>query len=130
MLKTFDPRKVNVTFSSKQLRMFGDKLFTLARDEANVALKKGVKGDSTYIINANNAGKLTITLQQESPDIPFLERCAEYHVKGGLAITDVNESGILFFAKDCMVEKMPDRVRGKGADDVDFVFLIPDINVR
>lgn len=129
MLKTYDPLKVNVAFSSRQLRMFGDSLFTLARDEANVTLKKGVKGDSTYILNANKAGKLTITLQQESPDIAFLEQCAERFVKANLAITDANESGLIFFAQDCMVEKLPDRQRGKDAPDVSFVFLIPDIHI-
>ena len=127
MLKTYDPLKVNVAFNSRQLRMFGDSLFTLARDEANVTLKKGVKGDSTYILNANKAGKLTITLQQESPDIAFLEQCAERFVKANLAITDANESGLIFFAQDCMVEKLPDRTRGKDAADVPFVFLVPEI---
>ncbi len=127
MLKTYDPLKVNITYNNRQLRMFGDSLFTLARDEANHTLKKGVKGDSTYILNANKAGKLTITLQQESPDIPFLEECAERSVQANLSITDVNESGIIFSAQNCMVEKLPDRVRGKDAPDVQIIFLIPDI---
>lgn len=127
LLRTYDPTKVNVAFNSRQMRMFGDSLFTLARDEANVTLKKGCKGDSTYILNANKAGKLTITLQQESPDIPYLEECAEKFVKASLAITDANDSGMVFFAQDCMVEKLPDRGRGKDAPDVQFVFLIPEI---
>ena len=127
LLRTYDPTKVNVAFNSRQMRMFGDSLFTLARDEANVTLKKGCKGDSTYILKANKAGKLTITLQQESPDIPYLEECAEKFVKASLAITDANDSGMVFFAQDCMVEKLPDRGRGKDAPDVQFVFLIPEI---
>ena len=127
MLSTYDPLKVNVSFNNRQLRMFGDSLFTLARDEANVTLKKGVKGDSTYILNANKAGKLTITLQQESPDIDFLEQCAERNTMANLAITDANDSGTVFFAQNCMVEKLPDRARGKDAGDVTIVFLIPDI---
>ena len=97
MLATFDPMKVNVSFNNRQLRMFGESMFTLARDEANVTLKKGVKGDSTYILNANKAGKLTI--------------------------------GSVFFAQNCMVEKLPDRARGKEAADVSIVFLIPDIQL-
>lgn len=127
MLKTYDPQKVNVAFNSRQLRMFGESLFTLVRDEANVSLKKGVKGDSTYILNANKAGKLTITLQQESPDIAYLEQCVEKNVKANLAITDANDSGMILFAKDVMIEKLPDRTRGKDAGDVSIVFLIPDI---
>lgn len=130
MLSTYDPLKVNVAFNNRQLRMFGDSLFTLARDEANVTLKKGVKGDSTYILNANKAGKLTITLQQESPDIEFLEQCAERNLMANLAITDANDSGSVFFAQNCMVEKLPDRARGKEAGDVSIVFLIPDIQMR
>lgn len=129
MLKTFDPMKVNVAFNNRQLRMFGDQMFTLARDEANATLKKGVKGDSTYVLNANKAGKLTITLQQESPDVAYLEQCSERNLMANLAITDANDSGRLFFAQNCMVEKLPDRARGKDAADVTIVFLIPDIKL-
>ena len=129
MLRPFDPMKVNVTFNNRQLRMFGDSLFTLARDEANVTLKKGAKGDSTYVLNANKAGKLTITLQQESPDVAFIENCSERNLMANLAITDANDSGSIFFAQNVMVEKLPDRVRGKDASDVTVVFLIPDLKI-
>ena len=129
MLKTYDPLKINVSFNNRQLRMFGESLFTLARDEANVTLKKGVKGDSTYTLNANKAGKLTITLQQESPDIAYLEQCSERNLMANLAITDANDGGSVFFARNCMVEKLPDRSKGKEAGDVTIVFLIPDIQL-
>ena len=127
MLQTYDPMKVNITYNNRQLRMFGDSMFTLARDEDNVTLKKGVKGDSTYILNANKAGKLTITLQQDSPDVAFLEQCAERNVLANLAITDANDSGSMFFAQNVMVSKLPDRARAKEAADVTIIFLIPDI---
>ena len=127
MLQTYDPMKVNITYNNRQLRMFGDSMFTLARDEDNVTLKKGVKGDSTYILNANKAGKLTITLQQDSPDVAFLEQCAERNVMANLAITDASDSGSMFFAQNVMVSKLPDRARAKEAADVTIIFLIPDI---
>ena len=127
MLQTYDPMKVNITYNNRQLRMFGDSMFTLARDEDNVTLKKGVNGDSTYILNANKAGKLTITLQQDSPDVAFLEQCAERNVMANLAITDANDSGSMFFAQNVMVSKLPDRARAKEAADVTIIFLIPDI---
>ena len=127
MLQTYVPMKVNITYNNRQLRMFGDSMFTLARDEDNVTLKKGVKGDSTYILNANKAGKLTITLQQDSPDVAFLEQCAERNVMANLAITDANDSGSMFFAQNVMVSKLPDRTRAKEAADVTIIFLIPDI---
>lgn len=129
MLKTYDPLKVNVVYNNRQLRMFGETVFTLARDEANVTLKKGVKGDSVYILNANKAGKLTITLQQESPDVAFIESCAERNVMANLAITDANDGGSMFFAQNVMVEKLPDKTRGKDATDVSIVFIIPDIKL-
>ena len=127
MLQTYDPMKVNITYNNRQLRMFGDSMFTLARDEDNVTLKKGVKGDSTYILNANKAGKLTITVQQDSPDVAILEQCAERNVMANLAITDANDSGSMFFAQNVMVSKLPDRARAKEAADVTIIFLIPDI---
>lgn len=129
MIATYDPTKVNVSFNNKQLRMFGESIFTLVRDEANVTLKKGVKGDSTYIINANKAAKLTLTLQQDSPDIAYLERCAERNVKANVAITDANDGGSMLFAQNCMIEKLPDKARGKEAADVTIVIIIPDAKI-
>lgn len=129
MLKTYDPLKVNVAFNNRQLRMFGESLFTLTRDEANVTLKKGVKGDSTYVLNANKAGKLTVTLQQESPDVAYLESCTERGVMANLAVTDANDGGSILFAQNVMIEKLPDRARAKDAADVSIVFLIPDIKI-
>ena len=129
MIATYAPTKVNVSFNNKQLRMFGESIFTLVRDEANVTLKKGVKGDSTYIINANKAAKLTLTLQQDSPDISYLERCAERNVKANVAITDANDGGSMLFAQNCMIEKLPDKARGKEAADVTIVIIIPDAKI-
>lgn len=129
LLRTYDPEKVNISFNLRQLRMPGDSLYKLARDEDNVSLKKGVKGDGTYILNANKAGKLTVTLQQESPDVPYLEQCAEKNVQGNISITDANDNGMIFFAQNCMIQKLPDKERTKDAPDVPFVFLIPEIKL-
>ena len=129
MTVTYDPRKVNVAFNNRQLRMFGESMFTLARDEDNVTLKKGVKGDNTFIFNANKAGKLTVTLQQDSPDVPYLVQCAEANVVGTLSVIDANDNGVVLFAQNVMVSKLPDRSRAKESADVSVVFLIPDIKL-
>lgn len=130
MLVTYDPMKVNITFNNRQLRMFGKSMFTLARDEDNVTLKKGVKGDSTYILNANKAAKLTITLQQDSPDVSFIEQCAERNVMANLAVTDANDNGTVIFAQNVMVSKLPDRARAKESADVTVIFIIPDLKLN
>lgn len=128
MVQTFDPRKVNVTYNGRQLRMFGDNMFTLARSEASATLKVGVKGDSVYVMNANKSGTLTVTLQQESPDIAFIKDCDAKNVQANLTITDANNgSNVQFSANNCRVEKRPDESRGKEATDVTVVFLIPEI---
>lgn len=130
LLGNYDPEKVNVAFNNRQLRMFGDSLFTLARSGDNVSLKVGVQGDATYVENADKSGTLTITLQQESPDIQYLEDSAEKKTMGSLAVTDANDGGRVFFAMNCRVQKLPDRSRAKEASDVQFVFLIPRIELN
>lgn len=129
VLKIYDPTKINIVWNGRQLRMFGESVFTLARDEDNVELIKGVQGDSTYVENANKAGTLTIVLSQESPDLNYIEQCAEKRVMGNLAITDSNESGMMRIWKNCRIQKLPDRVREKSAPDFEVVFLIPDITI-
>ena len=95
-----------------------------------MTLKKGVKGDGTYILNANKAAKLTITLQPDSPDISFIERCAEQNTMGNLAVTDANDNGTVIFARNVMVSKLPDRSRAKEAADVSIIFIIPDLTLQ
>ena len=127
LLGTFDENLNIVTRELGVQASVEGVLLKISGDEDNVTLKKGVKGDSTYILNANKAGKLTITLQQDSPDVAFLEQCAERNVMANLAITDANDSGSMFFAQNVMVSKLPDRARAKEAADVTIIFLIPDI---
>ena len=130
LLRNYDPEKVNVFFNNRQLRMFGDDIFKLARNGDNVSLKVGVQGDGTYVENADKSGTLTVTLQQTSPDIQYLEDCAEKKTEGSLAVMDVNDDGRNIFAMNCRVQKLPERGRGKDAADVAFVFLIPRLDLN
>lgn len=130
LLGTYDPEKVSVIFNNRQLRMFGDDIFKLARSGDNVSLKVGVQGDGTYVENADKSATLTITLQQQSPDLRYLENCTERRVKGSLALNDANDEGRNIFALNCRVQKLPDRGRGKDATDVSFVFIIPRLELN
>ena len=47
LLRNYDPEKVSVIFNGRQIRMFGDDIFKLARAGDNVSLKVGVQGDGT-----------------------------------------------------------------------------------
>lgn len=128
LIDTFDPELCNVTFNGRMLRMFGTgSVITLERREDNVSLTIGAKGDGTYVKNADKSGTLQVILQQMSPDITYLEDCAERFVSGNLTVTDSNDSGRNFSANNCMVQKTPARVRGEEAPDVTFTFLIPEL---
>lgn len=130
LLRNYDPEKVSVIFNSRQIRMFGDDIFKLARAGDNVSLKVGVQGDGTYVENADKSATLTITIQQQSPDLRYLESCAERRVEGSLALNDSNDDGRNIFAMRCRVQKLPDRGRGKDAADVPFVFIIPRLELN
>lgn len=130
ILGNYDPEKVSVIFNNRQLRMFGDDIFKLARRGDNVSLKVGVQGDGTFVENADKSATLTITLQQQSPDLKYLENCTERRVKGSLALNDANDEGRNIFALNCRVQKLPDRGRGKDAADVPFVFIIPYLELN
>ncbi len=130
LLRDYDPEKVSVIFNNRQIRMFGDDIFKLARAGDNVSLKVGVQGDGTYVENADKSATLTITIQQQSPDLRYLESCAERKVRGSLALNDSNDDGRNIFAMNCRVQKLPDRGRGKDAADVQFVFIIPRLELN
>lgn len=130
LLRDYDPEKVSVIFNNRQIRMFGDDVFKLARAGDNVSLKVGVQGDGTYVENADKSATLTITIQQQSPDLRYLESCAERKVRGSLALNDANDDGRNIFVMNCRVQKLPDRGRGKDAADVQFVFIIPRLELN
>ena len=130
LLRDYDPEKVSVIFNNRQIRMFGDDIFKLARNGDNVSLKVGVQGDGTYVENADKSATLTITIQQQSPDLRYLESCAERKHRGSLALNDANDDGRNIFALNCRVQKLPDRGRGKDAADVPFVFIIPRLELN
>ena len=130
LLRDYDPEKVSVIFNNRQIRMFGDDIFKLARNGDNVSLKVGVQGDGTYVENADKSATLTITIQQQSPDLRYLESCAERKTRGILALNDANDDGRNIFALNCRVQKLPDRGRGKDAADVPFVFIIPRLELN
>jgi len=130
LLRDYDPEKVSVIFNNRQIRMFGDDIFKLARNGDNVSLKVGVQGDGTYVENADKSATLTITIQQQSPDLRYLESCAERKTRGSLALNDANDDGRNIFALNCRVQKLPDRGRGKDAADVSFVFIIPRLELN
>ena len=50
LLRDYDPEKVSVIFNNRQIRMFGDDIFKLARNGDNVSLKVGVQGDCCWIV--------------------------------------------------------------------------------
>lgn len=130
LLRNYDPEKVSVIFNNRQIRMFGDDIFKLARAGDNVSLKVGVQGDGTYVENADKSATLTITIQQQSPDLRYLESCAEKKVAGSLSLNDANDDGRNIFAMNCRVQKLPERGRGKDAADVQFVFIIPRLEIN
>ena len=86
--------------------------------------------DGTYVENADKSATLTITIQQQSPDLRYLESCAERKTRGSLALNDANDDGRNIFALNCRVQKLPDRGRGKDAADVPFVFIIPRLELN
>ena len=49
---------------------------------------------------------------------------------GSLSVADANDDGRNIFALNCRVQKLPDRGRGKDAADVQFVFLIPRLELN
>lgn len=130
LLRNYDPEKVSVIFNGRQIRMFGDEIFKLARTGDNVSLKVGVQGDGTYVENADKSATLTVTIQQQSPDLRYLESCAERRTQASLAVNDANDDGRNIFALNCRVQKLPDRGRGKDAADVPFAFIIPRLELN
>jgi hypothetical protein len=67
MAKTFDPRKVFVTFANKLITGFMDgTAISVSRNEDAFTLSVGSDGEVARTANANKSGLITLTLMQTS----------------------------------------------------------------
>lgn len=76
-IATYDAKKVSVIVGGVQITGFAEKTFVKSKkDEDTVKSHVSAQGDVGVAINNHSLGTITITLNQTSPSIPYLNKLA------------------------------------------------------
>lgn len=125
-LANYSPKLVVVNIWGALLSGVGKDIFVSSeRDEDAFMLFTGADGNSALAMNLNESGTLKITLAHTSPSNDILlagyqkHRLTRIIPPGGGFIKDLN-GGMLVFAKNLWVKKLPNIQRGKDIGEVEW----------
>ncbi len=120
--KTYNPKLVVVTFISTNLAGFADGQFIgVTKNEDGMTLKVGADGESAVAINANESGRVTLTLLNTSASNDFLSLQAALRSRGALQIKDLS-GRLLVNAEDMWIVKVADVNKSKEVETNAWVF--------
>lgn len=112
MSETYDPKQVTVVFAGIPIDGFAEDIYAVSKNEDAFNLRVGATGRSSRALNANESGRVTITLLQTSPSNALLSAQHELDKATGdgvgvLSIKDLS-GGDRVFAQEAWIVKDPD----------------------
>ena len=126
-VKTFDPKKVTVIYDGLVITGFAsDSIVKAEKNEDNVTPHVGVMGEVSRAINADNTGKIGITLANTSPFIRILSNKARTNVIAPISVIDMNDHGVNVGGTQAWITKAPDVSIGKEIEEIDVEFFVAD----
>jgi hypothetical protein len=128
-VKTLDPNSVAVTFGINQLKGYADGTFIkVERNEDSFSLKIGADGEVARVRNANQSGRVTLTLLQTSASNAILAALliADEVSPNGMSVLSLmvkdNQGNELFFAEEAWIVKPPAAEHSKEVTTREWVF--------
>lgn len=125
--KSYDPKKVIITFGGTPLMGFGDGTFIKVTSSSDAWTKKvGADGEVVRSRSNDDTSGVEVTLLQTSTSNTVLSTIVDLDLRFGtgalpLSITDLNGNAIFFWAS-AWCTKRPDVEYGKEASDVVWSF--------
>ncbi len=125
--KTFNPKLVTVMYGGRVITGFAEgSMVKCERNEDNNTPHIGVLGEVSRAINADNTGKITISLAGTSPFIGILARKAAANTIEPISVVDMNDNGVNVGGSEAWIVKASDINIGKEIEEVDIEFFVAD----
>lgn len=121
--KQYDPKSVSVILGVVPIRGFADDtMVTVSFDEPKRSKHIGVDGEGRHIKNGDRSGTVTVHLADYSPSNATITGLDALDEPFPITIVDKKSNGDLFFAGSCALQEEPDFVKGKEAQNNEYVF--------
>lgn len=129
-VRTFSPKKVTVMYGGRVVTGFAEgSMIKCEKNEENNMPHVGVLGEVSRAINADNTGKITISLAGTSPWIGIFARKAAANQLESCNVIDMNEHGINVGGSECWIVKAPGINIGKEVEEQDVEIFVADYTV-
>lgn len=129
-VKTYDPKKVTVMYNGMVVTGFAEgSMVKCEKNEDNNTPHVGVLGEVSRAVNADNTGKITISLAGTSPWIGIFSRLASSNELSSCTVIDMNDAGVNIGGSECWIIKSPDVNIGKEVEDQDIEIFVADYTV-
>lgn len=130
MNKTYDAKSVTAIVDSVFLTGFGESMIAVAQAENNFEVTVGAQGDSVRSAVNNPTGTITLTLQQTSPQVPYLDRLANSKRLVPITIIYTGDPKETSSATQAFVQKPADRAYNKAAEDREYEIMCLDLKME
>lgn len=128
--QTYDPKKVTVMYGGMVVTGFAEgSMVKCEKNEDNNTPHVGVLGEVSRALNADNTGKITISLAGTSPWIGIFARKAAANELEPCNVIDMNDYGVNVGGSECWIVKAPDINIGKEVEEQDIEIFVADYTI-
>lgn len=129
-VKTYNPKLVTVMYGGMVITGYAENsIVKCERNEDNNIPHVGVLGEVSRAINADDTGKITISLAATSPFINILAQKATANTIEPISVIDMNKGGVNVSGSEAWITKAPPVNLGKEIEEVDIEFFVADYTV-
>lgn len=129
MNTTYDAKSVSVIVGGTYLTGFGESMVTVVKDEESWETSVGAQGDVVRSKVNNPLGTITVSLQQTSPQVEYLDRIAKTGELVPISVISAGPPKETATSTAAYVKKPADRTYGPSAEDREYEFQCMDLDI-
>ncbi|MBE7682025.1 phage protein [Paenibacillus sp. FSL H8-0317] len=124
---TYDSKAVSVIVGGVYLTGFSEDMVEVEKDEDNFEVKVGAQGDTVRTKVNNPLGTATVTLQQTSPQVAYLDGLANSGKLVPVTIINAGPPKETITVTEAFIKKPASRTYGNEAEDREYEFVLMDM---
>ena len=124
---TYDSKAVSVIVGGVYLTGFSEDMVEVEKDEDNFEVKVGAQGDTVRTKVNNPLGTATVTLQQTSPQVAYLDGLANSGKLVPVTIINTGPPKETITVTEAFIKKPASRTYGNEAEDREYEFVLMDM---
>jgi hypothetical protein len=127
-ITTYDAKSVSVIVKGTYLTGLAESMVSVAKDEDGYETTVGAQGDSVRSKVNNPLATVTVTLQQTSPQVAFLDNLAKTGELFPLSVINAGPPKETASSTQAFVKKPADRTYGSAAEDREYEIQCMDMD--